>query len=161
MIIGDKRKFLSSLVTLKVEIDPDTTAPLDKLSAEALAEMKKCVEGKGKDGVEWISFTVLSFPPPVCIAHLVLELSTSPPFSLGSSATTVEEAKKDAAVLKAIEEVRHAAVASAWWPAATTIDRPQPTPPLSTPFPGHRPGQQVCRVSRAVRAKVYHSRQGL
>ncbi|XP_071054616.1 long-chain-fatty-acid--CoA ligase ACSBG2 [Onthophagus taurus] len=34
VLIGDKRKFLSLLVTLKTEVDPDTAAPLDKLTPE-------------------------------------------------------------------------------------------------------------------------------
>ncbi|XP_076443994.1 long-chain-fatty-acid--CoA ligase ACSBG2-like [Babylonia areolata] len=35
MVIGDKRKFLSMLITLRVEVDPDTLAPTDKLTAVA------------------------------------------------------------------------------------------------------------------------------
>jgi long-chain-fatty-acid--CoA ligase ACSBG len=36
MVIGDKRKFLSMLVTLKVEVDSDTGAPTNNLAADAL-----------------------------------------------------------------------------------------------------------------------------
>ncbi|KAL8565267.1 hypothetical protein ACOMHN_001165 [Nucella lapillus] len=36
MLVGDKRKFLSMLITLKVEVNPDTLDPTDKLSPAAL-----------------------------------------------------------------------------------------------------------------------------
>lgn len=36
MLIGDKRKFLSLLVTLKTEVDPDTTMPQDELTSAAM-----------------------------------------------------------------------------------------------------------------------------
>jgi long-chain-fatty-acid--CoA ligase ACSBG len=36
MVIGDKKKFLSMLVTLKSEVDPETTVPLDKLTPDAI-----------------------------------------------------------------------------------------------------------------------------
>jgi long-chain-fatty-acid--CoA ligase ACSBG len=36
MVIGDKRKFLSMLVSLRVEVDPETGAPSDKLAADSL-----------------------------------------------------------------------------------------------------------------------------
>jgi hypothetical protein len=44
MVIGDKRKFLSCLVTLKVDVDPETTAPLNTLAPEALEALKRFVE---------------------------------------------------------------------------------------------------------------------
>lgn len=37
VVIGDKRKFLTMLLSLKVEVDPDTGYPTDRLSAAALA----------------------------------------------------------------------------------------------------------------------------
>lgn len=36
MLIGDKKKFLAMLLTLKTEIDPDTAMPLDKLTPPAI-----------------------------------------------------------------------------------------------------------------------------
>ncbi|XP_021368563.1 long-chain-fatty-acid--CoA ligase ACSBG2-like [Mizuhopecten yessoensis] len=36
MVIGDQKKFLSMLITLKVEMNPDTGAPSDALTAEAV-----------------------------------------------------------------------------------------------------------------------------
>ena len=36
MVIGDKRKFLSMLVSLKVDMDPETGLPTDKLAADSL-----------------------------------------------------------------------------------------------------------------------------
>ena len=36
MVIGDRRKFLSMLVSLKSEVDPETGSPTDKLAADAL-----------------------------------------------------------------------------------------------------------------------------
>jgi long-chain-fatty-acid--CoA ligase ACSBG len=36
MVIGDRRKFLSMLVSLKVEMDPETQLPTDRLAADAL-----------------------------------------------------------------------------------------------------------------------------
>ncbi|ESO88299.1 hypothetical protein LOTGIDRAFT_234625 [Lottia gigantea] len=36
MLLGDKRKFLSILLTVKTEVDPDTTVPLEKLSNPTL-----------------------------------------------------------------------------------------------------------------------------
>ena len=36
VVIGDKRKYLTMLVSLKVEVDPDTNEPTDKLSSVAL-----------------------------------------------------------------------------------------------------------------------------
>eukprot|EP00161_Ancyromonas_sigmoides_P011089 TRINITY_DN279_c1_g1_i1.p1 TRINITY_DN279_c1_g1~~TRINITY_DN279_c1_g1_i1.p1 ORF type:complete len:676 (-),score=316.18 TRINITY_DN279_c1_g1_i1:91-2007(-) len=62
MVIGDKRKFLSCVITLQVELDDGE--PTDRLTGETLAKLKE----------------------------------------LGSSATTVAEAAKDAAFRKAIEE---------------------------------------------------------
>lgn len=37
MLVGDRRKFLSILLTFKVEVDPVTSEPLDKLSSTATA----------------------------------------------------------------------------------------------------------------------------
>lgn len=36
MVIGDRRKYLTMLVSLKCEVDPDTGAPTDKLAADSL-----------------------------------------------------------------------------------------------------------------------------
>lgn len=36
MVIGDKRKFLSMILSLKVEVDPESGAPTDKLAADSL-----------------------------------------------------------------------------------------------------------------------------
>eukprot|EP01040_Poterioochromonas_malhamensis_P007352 gene7352-7933_t len=36
MVIGDRRKFLSMLVSLKVEVDPETQLPTDRLAADSL-----------------------------------------------------------------------------------------------------------------------------
>ena len=36
MVIGDRRKYLSMLISLKAEMDPETGAPTDKLAADAL-----------------------------------------------------------------------------------------------------------------------------
>jgi long-chain-fatty-acid--CoA ligase ACSBG len=36
LVIGDRRKFLSMLVALKVEVDPDTGEPTDNLASESL-----------------------------------------------------------------------------------------------------------------------------
>jgi long-chain-fatty-acid--CoA ligase ACSBG len=36
MVIGDKRKYLSMLVSLKTEVDKDSQLPLDALAADAL-----------------------------------------------------------------------------------------------------------------------------
>lgn len=36
MLIGDRRKFLSCLLTLKVEVDADTLEPTDKLASAAV-----------------------------------------------------------------------------------------------------------------------------
>ena len=36
MVIGDKRKYLAMLVSLKTEINMETGAPLDKLAADSL-----------------------------------------------------------------------------------------------------------------------------
>lgn len=36
LVIGDRRKFLSMLVALKVEVDPDTGEPSDRLASESL-----------------------------------------------------------------------------------------------------------------------------
>ena len=36
MVIGDKRKYLAMLVSLKTEISPVTGEPLDKLAADSL-----------------------------------------------------------------------------------------------------------------------------
>lgn len=63
MLIGDKRKFLSMLITLKTNVNVDTYEPLDTLSPECL---------------NWCS-------------------------SIGSSATTVQEALKDTKLLQAIQ----------------------------------------------------------
>lgn len=41
MLIGDKRKFLSLLITLKTEIDPETQKPLDILTGPVQAWLKK------------------------------------------------------------------------------------------------------------------------
>jgi long-chain-fatty-acid--CoA ligase ACSBG len=43
MVIGDKKKFLSILITLKSEVDPETTVPLDELTADTI----KILEGIG------------------------------------------------------------------------------------------------------------------
>ena len=43
MVIGDKRKFLSQLVTLKCEVDIESGEPLDALTPEAIAIIKGCV----------------------------------------------------------------------------------------------------------------------
>eukprot|EP01147_Barroeca_monosierra_P001925 gene1925-5014_t len=40
MLIGDRRKFLSMLVTLKSEVDPETTAPLDNLTPQVISILK-------------------------------------------------------------------------------------------------------------------------
>jgi long-chain-fatty-acid--CoA ligase ACSBG len=40
MVVGDKLKFLSMLVTLKCEVDPETTSPLDQLTKDAIAILK-------------------------------------------------------------------------------------------------------------------------
>lgn len=63
MLIGDKRKFLSLFVTLKVDIDQDTQLPTEALNKEALAICKQ----------------------------------------LGSNAKTVEDAEKDEAIAKHIQ----------------------------------------------------------
>ena len=36
MLVGDKKKFLSLLITLRTEVDPETTSPLDQFTQEAL-----------------------------------------------------------------------------------------------------------------------------
>jgi long-chain-fatty-acid--CoA ligase ACSBG len=41
VVIGDRRKFLTMLVTLKTEMDKDTGAPTDKLAADALFVAKQ------------------------------------------------------------------------------------------------------------------------
>lgn len=41
VLIGDKRKFLTLLVTLKTEIDPETAKPTDKLSSDVTDWLKK------------------------------------------------------------------------------------------------------------------------
>eukprot|EP00981_Chlorochromonas_danica_P012255 scaffold4731_cov175-Ochromonas_danica.AAC.1 len=41
MVIGDKRKFLTMLVSLKVVVDPETGTPTDKLAHDALFEAKR------------------------------------------------------------------------------------------------------------------------
>ncbi len=40
VVIGDKRRYLVMLLTLKCEVDPESGEPTDKLSAEALSEGK-------------------------------------------------------------------------------------------------------------------------
>ncbi|KAK3607857.1 hypothetical protein CHS0354_038285 [Potamilus streckersoni] len=47
MLIGDKKKFLSMLITLKTEMDPDTMKPLDNLTLEAI-EWVKSVGGTAR-----------------------------------------------------------------------------------------------------------------
>jgi len=64
VLVGDRRKFLACLLTLRSEIDQDTTQPLDALAPEAKA---------------WCE-------------------------AAGSKAVTVEEAAKDEAVAKGIQE---------------------------------------------------------
>ena len=64
VLIGDKRKFLSCLLTLRVVMDPDTLRPTDKLDANCLLAMQ----------------------------------------AIGSSATTVAEAKADPKLAKAVQE---------------------------------------------------------
>ncbi|EOD11166.1 hypothetical protein EMIHUDRAFT_215022 [Emiliania huxleyi CCMP1516] len=64
VLIGDKRKFLSCLLTLRVVMDPDTLRPTDKLDANFLLAMQ----------------------------------------AIGSSATTVAEAKADPKLAKAVQE---------------------------------------------------------
>ena len=41
MVIGDKRKFLTALLTLQVEVDPETGAPTNKLTGHALDTSKE------------------------------------------------------------------------------------------------------------------------
>eukprot|EP00981_Chlorochromonas_danica_P012258 scaffold4731_cov175-Ochromonas_danica.AAC.4 len=41
MVIGDKRKFLTMLVSLKVVVDPETGVPTDNLAADSLHEAKR------------------------------------------------------------------------------------------------------------------------
>ena len=69
MVIGDKRKFLSMLVTLKCEVDIETATPKDALTPEAIAAFK----------------------------------------GIGSDATTVTAAAKDAKVLEYLNKCRDAA----------------------------------------------------
>ncbi|XP_076465017.1 LOW QUALITY PROTEIN: long-chain-fatty-acid--CoA ligase ACSBG2-like [Babylonia areolata] len=45
MLIGDKKKFLSMLLTLKVEVNPDTQEPSDRLSPAALDWMRSVGSG--------------------------------------------------------------------------------------------------------------------
>lgn len=48
MLIGDQKKFMSMLVTLKCEVDPETTAPLDKLTPEAITALAAYVPSQGE-----------------------------------------------------------------------------------------------------------------
>jgi long-chain-fatty-acid--CoA ligase ACSBG len=41
IVVGDRRKYLISLAALRVDTDPVTNAPTDKIAADALAFMKK------------------------------------------------------------------------------------------------------------------------
>lgn len=41
ILVGDRRKFLALLVTLRVEPDPETLAPTDRLSADAQKALAK------------------------------------------------------------------------------------------------------------------------
>ena len=50
VVIGDKRKYLSCLLTLRVEVDPDTQAPTDKLDPSA-KEWVRAVTGRDADTV--------------------------------------------------------------------------------------------------------------
>lgn len=43
MVIGDNKKFLSMLVSLKVEVDPDTAVPTNILTKPAVAILEGCV----------------------------------------------------------------------------------------------------------------------
>ena len=44
MLVGDRRKFLSLLVTLRVEPDPETLAPTDRLTPGARAALERQCE---------------------------------------------------------------------------------------------------------------------
>jgi long-chain-fatty-acid--CoA ligase ACSBG len=61
MVIGDKRKFLSMLVTLKVEVDSDTGAPTNNLAADALYVGRQIgssakTTDEAKDDPKWIEY---------------------------------------------------------------------------------------------------------
>jgi long-chain-fatty-acid--CoA ligase ACSBG len=43
MVVGDKRKFLAMLVTLRCEVDPETGEPTDALTPEVVAVLKEYV----------------------------------------------------------------------------------------------------------------------
>ena len=43
MLIGDRRKFLSMLVALKSEVDPETAMPLEQLTQDVVEILKGCV----------------------------------------------------------------------------------------------------------------------
>lgn len=41
IVVGDQRKFLVALVTLRVDSDPATNSPTDRITADCLAFLKK------------------------------------------------------------------------------------------------------------------------
>ena len=62
MMVGDRRKFLSMLVTLKVDINLDTLAPTPNLTADARAFLKS-------KGIE-ANTVIFSIKTPYFLEHM-------------------------------------------------------------------------------------------
>mmetsp|Transcript_5029 Transcript_5029/g.7686 ORF Transcript_5029/g.7686 Transcript_5029/m.7686 type:complete len:660 (+) Transcript_5029:95-2074(+) len=61
IVIGDRRKYLSMLISLKTEVDPDTQEPTDKLTGDALyigSEIGSSATtmSEAKDDPKWIEY---------------------------------------------------------------------------------------------------------
>merc|ERR1719341_662711 len=52
MVVGDKRKYLTCLITLKVTVDPATLAPTDQLDPRAIAWIENIIGAKSKATVK-------------------------------------------------------------------------------------------------------------
>jgi len=52
MVVGDKRKYLTCLITLKVTVDPATLAPTDQLDPRAMAWIENIIGAKPKATVK-------------------------------------------------------------------------------------------------------------
>lgn len=74
MLIGDRRKFLSCFLTLKVEVDPDSLEPQSELSGPAL-EWCESVGSKAKTVQDIVNGRIEDIPQlvvgPVIFKHLL------------------------------------------------------------------------------------------